>query len=88
MLISSKVFVANPKKSKAVSDILIKNREKLLEFLPKFHAERRGEKTFCKYRLAMTNSVPKTDDEQFIDEKAFLTKQIESLQPQPRMVPA
>lgn len=64
-----KVFVANPKKSKAVQDILVKNREKLLDFLPKFHAERR-------------------DDEQFIDEKAFLTKQIESLQPLPKMVPA
>ncbi|KAF8454467.1 Mo25-like protein [Kalaharituber pfeilii] len=63
-----KVFVANPKKSKAVQDILVKNREKLLDFLPKFHAERR-------------------DDEQFIDEKAFLTKQIESLQPLPKMVP-
>jgi len=36
------VFVANPKKSKAVQDILVKNREKLLDFLPKFHAERRG----------------------------------------------
>lgn len=31
-----------------------------------------------------TNGLP--EDEQFIDEKAFLTKQIEALQPQPRMV--
>ncbi|RPA85902.1 Mo25-like protein [Ascobolus immersus RN42] len=57
-----KVFVANPKKSRAVEDILIKNRERLLVFLPKFHADRK-------------------DDEQFFDEKAFLTKQIEALQP-------
>lgn len=64
-----KVFVANPKKSKAVQDILVKNREKLLAFLPGFHADRR-------------------EDEQFIDEKAFLTKQIEALQPQSRMAQA
>lgn len=37
-----KVFVANPKKSKPVQDILLKNREKLLAFLPKFHDDRRG----------------------------------------------
>lgn len=39
---SKQVFVANPKKSKAVQDILLKNREKLLVFLPKFHEERKG----------------------------------------------
>jgi calcium binding protein 39 len=42
-LIRVQVFVANPKKSKAVQDILLKNREKLLIFLPKFHEERKGE---------------------------------------------
>ncbi|KAI5797643.1 Mo25-like protein [Geopyxis carbonaria] len=55
-----KVFVANPKKSKPVEDILIKNRERLLDFLPKFHEERK-------------------DDEQFVDEKSFLMKQINDL---------
>lgn len=55
-----KVFVANPKKSKPVQDILLKNREKLLVFLPKFHEDRK-------------------DDEQFIDEKGFLMKQIMDL---------
>jgi len=39
---SKQVFVANPKKSRAVQDILLKNREKLLVFLPKFHEERKG----------------------------------------------
>lgn len=34
--------MANPRKSKPVQDILIKNREKLLVFLPRFHEERRG----------------------------------------------
>jgi calcium binding protein 39 len=55
-----KVFVANPKKSKAVQDILLKNRDKLLNFLPRFHEDRK-------------------DDEQFIDEKSFLMKQIRDL---------
>lgn len=40
---AQQVFVANPKKSKPVQDILLKNREKLLAFLPKFHDDRRGE---------------------------------------------
>ncbi|KAG0643880.1 Mo25-like protein [Tuber brumale] len=60
-----KVFVANPKKSKPVQDILLKNREKLLAFLPKFHDDRR-------------------EDEQFIDEKGFLMKQIIELGNQPQ----
>ncbi|KAA8914506.1 Mo25-like protein [Sphaerosporella brunnea] len=63
-----KVFVANPKKSKAVQDILLKNREKLLVFLPKFHEERK-------------------DDEQFIDEKSFLMKQIRDLGQHPPHYP-
>ena len=35
-----KVFVANPKKEKAVIDILAKNRNKLLQFLDSFNKER------------------------------------------------
>lgn len=42
-MVTQQVFVANPKKSKPVQDILLKNREKLLAFLPKFHDDRRGE---------------------------------------------
>lgn len=42
-VVAQQVFVANPKKSKPVQDILLKNREKLLAFLPKFHDDRRGE---------------------------------------------
>ncbi|CDR46591.1 CYFA0S24e00672g1_1 [Cyberlindnera fabianii] len=42
-----KVFVANPKKSKAISDILIKNRDKLLLFLENFQtADRREDSNF------------------------------------------
>jgi len=37
-----KVFVANPKKSPAVENLLLRNREQLLRFLPKFHEDRKG----------------------------------------------
>jgi len=41
-----KVFVANPKKSKAVADILQKNKEKLLAFLSNFHNDRTDDEQF------------------------------------------
>ncbi len=37
-----KVFVANPKKAKPITDILLKNQEKLVNFLGKFHNDRAG----------------------------------------------
>jgi calcium binding protein 39 len=55
-----KVFVANPNKSEEVRKILVKNRERLLKFLPGFLEGR-------------------TDDDQFLDEKSFLVRQIELL---------
>lgn len=55
-----KVFVANPNKSDEVKRILVKNRGRLLRFLP----------TFLEGR---------TDDDQFLDEKSFLLRQIENL---------
>ncbi len=56
----ARVFVANPKKSEAVTKILRQNRERLLRFLPTFLDDR-------------------TEDDQFLDEKAFLIRQIEGL---------
>jgi calcium binding protein 39 len=41
-----KVFVANPKKSDAVKKILLKNREKLLRFLPRFLEDRTEDDQF------------------------------------------
>lgn len=55
-----KVFVANPNKSEEVRRILVKNRGRLLRFLPGFLDGR-------------------TDDDQFLDEKSFLLRQIELL---------
>ncbi|KPI44705.1 Conidiophore development protein hymA [Cyphellophora attinorum] len=62
-----KVFVANPNKSDEVKRILIKNKGRLLKFLPSFLEGR-------------------TDDDQFLDEKSFLLRQIELLPDEPEFV--
>ena len=36
------IFVANPNKKKEVLDILLKNKEKLIDFLTKFQSDRKG----------------------------------------------
>lgn len=41
-----KVFVANPNKPKPISDILNRNREKLVEFLSEFHNDRTDDEQF------------------------------------------
>ncbi|CDK25884.1 unnamed protein product [Kuraishia capsulata CBS 1993] len=41
-----KVFVANPKKTKPVSDILIKNRDKLLVFLKEFDSGKKEDRSY------------------------------------------
>lgn len=41
-----KVFVANPNKAKPVLDILLKNKEKLIEFLHKFQTDRSEDEQF------------------------------------------
>ncbi|RCH78231.1 mo25 protein, partial [Rhizopus stolonifer] len=41
-----KVFVANPHKTRPIVDILIKNREKLINFLGNFHNDRQDDEQF------------------------------------------
>ena len=41
-----KVFVANPNKPKPILDILIRNQDKLIEFLTKFHTDRSEDEQF------------------------------------------
>ncbi|CAG8478704.1 3004_t:CDS:10 [Funneliformis mosseae] len=41
-----KIFVANPNKTKPISDILSKNREKLIQFLGNFHNDRHDDEQF------------------------------------------
>jgi len=41
-----KVFVANPNKPKPILDILLRNQEKLIDFLSKFHTDRSEDEQF------------------------------------------
>ncbi|XP_067121957.1 protein Mo25 [Centruroides vittatus] len=41
-----KVFVANPNKPKPILDILLRNKEKLVDFLTKFHTDRSDDEQF------------------------------------------
>lgn len=57
-----KVFVANPKKTKAVVDILARNRDKLLQFLETFNKERNddlflSEKEFIIQQIQMLPKI-------------------------------
>jgi len=36
------VFVANPNKPKPITEILLRNRDRLAEFLSEFHSDRWG----------------------------------------------
>ena len=45
-IICFQVFVANPNKPKPILDILLRNKEKLVEFLTKFHTERSDDEQF------------------------------------------
>jgi calcium binding protein 39 len=40
------VFVANPSKPKAIAEILLRNRDKLVEFLTNFHTDRTEDEQF------------------------------------------
>lgn len=40
------VFVANPNKPKPILDILLRNKDKLVEFLTKFHTDRSDDEQF------------------------------------------
>ena len=41
-----KVFVANPNKPKPITDILLRNKEKLIDFLSNFHSDRNEDEQF------------------------------------------
>ena len=53
-----KVFVANPNKTKSVQDILLKNKDKLVEFLSKFHNDRTGESASRHTSVYFVSSPP------------------------------
>ncbi|KAL5253933.1 hypothetical protein ACHWQZ_G013634 [Mnemiopsis leidyi] len=52
-----KIFVANPNKKKEVLDILLKNKEKLIDFLSKFQSDRKEEEQFHEEREYLIKQV-------------------------------
>ena len=77
--------MANPNKTKPILDILLRNKEKLIDFLTKFHTDRTGGHTrslklgkSCLYNYIF---VCFAEDQQFNDEKQYLIKQIRDMQP-------
>ncbi|QPG74143.1 hypothetical protein FOA43_001467 [Brettanomyces nanus] len=54
-----KVFVANPRKTKAITDILVKNRDILLEFLPTFNTDRKYDDLFVAEKTFVIEQIEK-----------------------------
>lgn len=52
-----KVFVANPSKPKAISDILIRNRDKLIDFLTTFNSDRTDDEQFCDEKAYLIKQI-------------------------------
>lgn len=52
-----KVFVANPNKSSAIMDILLKNKSKLIEFLTKFHESRADDEQFAEEKSYLIKQI-------------------------------
>jgi calcium binding protein 39 len=52
-----KVFVANPNKSKAILDILLKNKSKLIDFLTKFHESRSDDEQFAEEKSYLIKQI-------------------------------
>ncbi|CAB3984734.1 calcium-binding 39 [Paramuricea clavata] len=52
-----KIFVANPNKTQAIRDILIKNKEKLVEFLENFHTDRTEDEQFTDEKTYLIKQI-------------------------------
>jgi len=56
-----KIFVANPKKAKPIVDILVRNRDKLIEFLKKFQKDKEDEQ-FNDEKAILLATLEQLDD--------------------------
>jgi calcium binding protein 39 len=52
-----KVFVANPNKAKPVLDILLKNKDRLIEYLAKFHTDRSEDEQFNDEKIYLIKQI-------------------------------
>lgn len=61
------VFVANPNKPKPILDILLRNQDKLVEFLTRFHTERSEDEQFNDEKAYLIKQIkelkPTTSDQ-------------------------
>ncbi|CAF3916227.1 unnamed protein product [Rotaria magnacalcarata] len=57
-----KIFVANPTKPKAISDILLRNREKLIDFLTTFHTDRTDDEQFNDEKAYLIKQISELKD--------------------------
>nr|QFP92347.1 protein HYM1 [Ogataea thermomethanolica (nom. inval.)]QGW56829.1 protein HYM1 [Ogataea thermomethanolica (nom. inval.)] len=69
-----KIFIANPRKSKAIIEILTKNRERLLQFLKVFSNERKDDELFLVERnfvIEQIETLPKLVQVQGVSENSL-----------------
>ncbi|CAF1185789.1 unnamed protein product [Rotaria sordida] len=57
-----KIFVANPTKPKAITDILLRNQEKLIDFLTTFHADRTDDEQFNDEKAYLIKQITELKD--------------------------
>jgi calcium binding protein 39 len=75
-----KIFVANPRKTKPIIEILLRNKDKLIEFLKKFQTDKEDEQ-FNEEKRILLNSLTKLD-------QAALDRAEEGKQPPAAAAPA
>lgn len=56
------VFVANPNKPRPIAEILLRNREKLVEFLTNFHTERTDDEQFNDEKAYLIKQIQEMKD--------------------------
>lgn len=63
-IFSFQVFVANPNKPKPVLDILLRNKDKLVDFLSNFHTDRSDDEQFNDEKAYLIKQIKelKADD--------------------------
>lgn len=69
-------------------DILLKNKDRLIDFLSKFQSDRKGNKLINIIDIHKSSALLKinfniTEEEQFHEEREYLIKQVKQLQPAP-----
>ena len=75
------VFVANPNKPKPILDILLRNQDKLVDFLTKFHTDRSEDEQFNDEKAYLIKQIKelKPAKEWGVKEKMWMTPPSEEL---------